>query len=320
MRVLKPTSGTPCVIAQSSTAFISSFAVPRRRAEASTTSDWTVTCGDFSNASRRNDSERLVAVIGSHQQQMVTFAFEQPYAARDLNFADIISELLQQGAYGGHILQRRSAYSDSRRGGCGHRHTCRLLSEGLRRLGRAPDLLQAGGTAAGGLVVLIAVRVFLVVVLVVVLGHPEGSRGKNPGGDLLLEPARRLERLLALLGDFRLRLAVGEDGRVIGAALVAELALGIDRIDVAPEPVDKLRVADLGGIVGHLHCLVVAGRLGGDLFVGRLVDGTAGVAGDRAEHARHLLEGFFHAPEAAAREGGDGDRAVALASLGGRRH
>src|SRR5262245_16367905 len=101
--------------------------------------------------------------------------------------------------------------------------TLRLLRQGLRGLGRAPDLLEALRAAARSLVVVIAAGILLVIVLVVVLGRPERRRRQYLRRDLLaLEAARGLERLLGLLGDLPLCIVVRENRRVIGAALVAE--------------------------------------------------------------------------------------------------
>src|SRR5262245_13716033 len=143
---------------------------------------------------------------------------------------------------------------------------------------RPPDLLEPPRAPAGRLVVAIAVRVLLIVVLVVVLGHPKWLRRKDLGGYFFLETARCLQRLFARLGGPVLLRVVSEDGGVVGATLVTELAIRVERIDVAPKPVDELSIADLGGIEGDLHRLVVARGLGGDLLIGRPLDRAAGIS------------------------------------------
>src|SRR5262249_38806543 len=164
----------------------------------------------------------------------------------------------------------------------------------------------------GRLVVAISVRVLLIVVLVVVLGHPKWLRRKDLGGYFFLETARCLQRLFARLGGPVLLRVVSEDGGVVGATLVTELAIRVERIDVAPKPVDELSIADLGGIEGDLHRLVVARGLGGDLLIGRPLDRAAGISWHRPDHPWHLFEGFLHAPEATARKGGDGDPGIGV--------
>ncbi len=49
----------------------------------------------------------------------------------------------------------------------------------------------------------------------------------------------------------------------------------------------------------------MGGAAGGDLFVGGAGFGAVGVAGEDFADAVEFFEGAFHAPEAAAGEGGD---------------
>src|SRR5690606_38195987 len=121
--------------------------------------------------------------------------------------------------------------------------------------GTAPQLLEPPVAAAAVAVVLVADRVLQIVVLVVFLGRIEG-RGRNEGGgDRRLERAILLERRPRALGHLALRRVVIEQRRAIGAAAVAELPAGVGRIDVAPEHLDEVLEADLGGVIHHLDRL-----------------------------------------------------------------
>src|SRR6185295_5443647 len=110
----------------------------------------------------------------------------------------------------------------------------------------APELREPLIAAAAVAVELVAERILLVVVLVVFLGGVE-LRGRC---DLRLDGL--LEALLHLgpggFGQALLRLVVVEDGRAVLVARIAELAVLHQRIDVVPEGVEQLLVADLRGI------------------------------------------------------------------------
>ena len=137
----------------------------------------------------------------------------------------------------------------------------------------------------------------------VVLGLVERTGGHDLGRDRLLEALGDLR--LRRLGQTALLVIAVENGAAVLAAMVAELAILRERIDVVPEHVEKLLVADLGWIEGDLHRLGMAGAAVRDLFVARIGDLSAGIAGRGAEHARHLVEVGLHAPEAAAGKRGD---------------
>ena len=114
----------------------------------------------------------------------------------------------------------------------------------------------------------------------------------------------------ARLGFLRqppLRLVVHEDAGAVLAAHVAELRVGGQRIDVAPEHVEELCVGDLAGVVHDLDRLGVAGLAGRDLLVRRVRRAAARVAGGGRDDAVQLVERRLHAPEAAAGEGGPGE-------------
>ena len=137
--------------------------------------------------------------------------------------------------------------------------------------------------AAAGPVVVVAHRILLVVVLVVFLGRPELGRRDDRRDDRLLERLRLLERRLRRLGGCRCSSLCTKIAGAVLRADVAELAVLHRRIDVVPEDVEQLLVADLLRVVDDLHRLGVAGAAGRDLLVGRVLRLAARVAGRRRD-------------------------------------
>jgi len=68
---------------------------------------------------------------------------------------------------------------------------------------------------------------------VIILGRVEGTRRRDFGFNLLLEPV--LDRLLRRLGELLFFVVAVEDGAAILLAGIAELAVLRERIDIAPE-------------------------------------------------------------------------------------
>src|SRR5262245_9415013 len=172
----------------------------------------------------------------------------------------------------------------------------------MRRRGGSPELLEPPVPPAGGAVEAVADRVLPIVVLVVLLGRIERRRGDDLGDDRLLEGLRALELGARGLGRAPLGLVGDENGAAVLMAGVAELAVTGGRVDVVPEDVEQLLVADLRGIVADTDRLGVARPAGGHLLVGWIHLGPTGVAGSDFEHTLEPLEGRLHAPEAAAGE------------------
>ena len=104
--------------------------------------------------------------------------------------------------------------------------------------------------------------------------------------------------MLALL------VVVVEDGGAVLRADVVALPVERRRVVGLPEDFQQVVECDFVGVVGDLDDLGVAGAAGADLFVGRVVDVAAAVAGDDGLHAAEALEHGFGAPEAAGAEGG----------------
>src|SRR5688572_3155959 len=104
-----------------------------------------------------------------------------------------------------------------------------------------PQFFQPLIAPAAVAIIFISQRVLLIVVLMVSLGWIEFARGYDFGHDGLLEPS--VERFLRSFCELLLLLAVVENAGAILRALVAELAAGVERIDVAPKHVEQLFVA-----------------------------------------------------------------------------
>lgn len=98
--------------------------------------------------------------------------------------------------------------------------------------------------------------------------------------------------------------------------MVAELSVGISRIDGQPEAIDQLPIADTGRVEGHLDGFQVSGSAAHHLFVGGIGRATARETRDDRDNAGHGLEIGLDGPEAPA---GEHRRlaATAVAGLGG---
>ena len=132
------------------------------------------------------------------------------------------------------------------------------------------------------------------------LGRIEGSGGADRGHDRDAQLARGLR--LGRFGGAPFGGVGDEDRGPILIALVAELAVGVGRIDRPQEAGNEVGVADLPRIVDHPHRFEMTGAAAADLLVGRVGGAAATEAGRRRDHARHMLEGGFGGPEAAAGE------------------
>src|SRR5206468_3306773 len=175
----------------------------------------------------------------------------------------------------------------------------------------APELLQARVAAAVPAIELVAHGILLVVALMVLLGRVERGRRHDLGRNRTAEALG--EALLRLLREAALGVVVVEDRGAVLVAVVAELRLRRERVDVVPEDVEQLRVADLAGVVDDLDRLRVAGAARRHLLVGGVLGMAAGVADGGRDDPRQLLEGRLHAPEAPA---GEARRGVLLRARG----
>src|SRR2546428_9653138 len=176
----------------------------------------------------------------------------------------------------------------------------------------APQLLQPRVAAAVPAIELVAHGILLVVALVVLLGRVERGRRHDLGRDRAPEALR--EALLRLLRQAALRVVVVEDRGAVLVAVVAELRLRRERVDVVPEDVEQLLVSELAGVVDDLDRLGVARAARRHLLVGGVLGVAARVADGGRDDPVQLLEGRLHAPEASA---GEGRRGALLGPGGG---
>src|SRR5262249_22668297 len=100
-----------------------------------------------------------------------------------------------------------------------------------------------------------------------------------------------------------LLVAVIEDRAAVLVAVVAELPILRQRIDVVPEHVEQLLIAHLGRVVHDLHRFGVAGAAARHVLVAGIGGVPAGIARGGADHALDLVEIGLYAPETAAGEG-----------------
>src|SRR5262249_7107468 len=156
---------------------------------------------------------------------------------------------------------------------------------------------QPGVAAASCAIRVIAGRTLFPEVLVVLLGRIELRRRDDLGDDLPLELRILLELALRLLGRLLLRLALVEDRRAVLIAVVAELAVLLERVHVVPVDLEKLLVARLRRIEDDLDGFRVAGPSGGDLLIGRILDVPSRVTRRHRDDPRKSLEGGLLAPE-----------------------
>ena len=101
----------------------------------------------------------------------------------------------------------------------------------------------------------------------VLLGRVEGPGGHELCDDEFLERLALFQRCQRCLRGSGLRCVVGEDGGAVGRAGVAKLSVLGGGVDAAPELLEQLRVAHLGGIEDDLHRFGMARALARDLLV-----------------------------------------------------
>src|SRR5205085_3634555 len=168
-----------------------------------------------------------------------------------------------------------------------------LARDPLKRASRLDGLALERGRAARA-------APLLQVLLVVVLGRVERLCRLDHRDDGLA-----IVRLLLRLRSRRDLLLLGiveEDHRAVLVADVPALAVELGRVVLGPEDLEQLLVRDLLRVVGDLDDLRVAGRVGADVLVGRVLERAALVADLCPGYAVELAERGLHAPEAAGAE------------------
>src|SRR5262249_16951654 len=165
----------------------------------------------------------------------------------------------------------------------------------------APQLLEPGVAAAIEPVEFVADGILHVVILMVLFGLVERPGWHDCGLERLLEAL--LNRRLRGFRQRPLLVAVIEDHAAVLVAMVAELPILRQGIDVVPEHVEELVIHPLGGAVHSLHRWGGAGAPARPLLVAGMGGVPAGIARGGADHAFDLVEVGLHAPETAAGEG-----------------
>src|SRR5262245_32545064 len=165
----------------------------------------------------------------------------------------------------------------------------------------APQLFEPGIPSAIEAVEFIADGILRVVILMVLFGFVEWAGRQDCGLDGLLEAFRN--RRLRGFRQRALLIAVIEDRAAVLVAVVAELPILRQGIDVVPEHVEQLVIAHLGQVVHALHRFGMAGAAARDVLVPGIGGAPAGIARGGADHALDLVEVGLYAPETTAGEG-----------------
>jgi hypothetical protein len=138
----------------------------------------------------------------------------------------------------------------------------------------------------------------------VLLGLVERPGRRDLSLDRLLLEAR-LHHSLRGLSEAALLVVMIKDRSSILVAVIAELPVLRQWIDVVPEHVQELLIADLRGVVDDLDRLGMTCPPARDLFITWIGGSAAGIAGGCADHTRDLIEVGLHAPEASAGKSSD---------------
>src|SRR5437667_2223345 len=143
------------------------------------------------------------------------------------------------------------------------------------------------------------------VVLVVSLGRIKGLQLDHLGNDRAREDFGFLELRDIGLGNPSLVVGVIENGRTVLAAGIGSLPVQLCGIvGHGEEDPKKLAIGDLGGIVGDLHRLCVAGLACADQLIFCSLSSASGVSRGRGDHAFYVLEDRLNAPETASSKEG----------------
>src|SRR6185503_1394241 len=134
----------------------------------------------------------------------------------------------------------------------------------------APEFMQPLCPPAVELVEFVAKRILLVEILVILLGRIEVRSCDNLGGDRSGKLLGLLDHLLRLLRQALLIFIMIENGRAVLMALVTELPIRSRGINVVPEEIENLLVADLCRIIENLYRLRVACAARRHLLIGRI--------------------------------------------------
>lgn len=160
-------------------------------------------------------------------------------------------------------------------------------------------------------------RIARQIILVIVFGWIKILPILDPRCQTLAEYLGSVELPNISLGHLVLPGVAGKNRGTVLAAGIGPLAVLLGRVvRDRKENLQQLAIADLGRIVGDLHCLGMPGAARTDLLVMRSRRLAAGVTGDNIADPRHMLEHPLHAPKTAASQ----YRRSALCGAGGQIH
>ena len=97
---------------------------------------------------------------------------------------------------------------------------------------------------------------------------------------------------------------MGEDDRAVLRPDVRPLPVRRGRVVVLPEDAQEISVGDAGGVVLHVDDFGVSRAVGADVLIGRVGQGSSGVADGGRGDAGHLAKSGLHSPETSGAEGG----------------
>jgi len=142
----------------------------------------------------------------------------------------------------------------------------------------------------------------VVIALMIILGGIELGEGRDLGDDGMVKIL--LGGGLGLLrGELLRRVVVEDDGTVL-RAFIRALAVEGGGVVGLPEDAEEFGVGNFGGVKGDLGHLGVAGVAAADVGVGGVAGVAAGKAAGHGVDAGQAFIDGFHAPKAAAPEGG----------------
>jgi hypothetical protein len=141
------------------------------------------------------------------------------------------------------------------------------------------------------------------IALMVFLGAVKRAGRGNLRGDRPRESLAGIESGFGFFGDRFLLGRVCEDCRAVLRAIIGTLAIHLRWIVHVPEGVNQGFITDLSRVEGHLNNLGVAGVIGANVFIGRVLRMAVAVADGGVNNSRDHAKLDFDSPEAAGSKG-----------------
>ncbi len=168
-----------------------------------------------------------------------------------------------------------------------------------------PVLLNKVLASGSFTVTFIMERVLFMISLVIFLSCIEWGRRKNLRGDRFIKPAALCQRKLRLFRFGPLVFIMIKNGCPVGVAPVMELSPCIGRVNLLPEQLQQFLVRKHGRIKCNLHSLIVAGLIGTDLLISRILRMSSGISRDDPMDPREFFKRRHHTPETASGKGSE---------------